>query len=139
MSGSASSSRSIAMSISLCGPASPRATEPNSAAWRTPRRCNSSSCSLSVAMMVWRSMLPIYRRSLVAASAILGRQQLLPVDALLLRRARIELAVAFREVRGRDETAGDRHFDHRHRRLDEQMAGAVEPDLQVIARRRAAH
>src|SRR4051812_18163939 len=53
-------------------------------------------------------------------------QQLLPVDALLLRRAGVELAVAFREMRGRDEAAGDRHLDHRHRRLDQQMAGPVE-------------
>ena len=70
---------------------------------------------------------------------VLRRQQLLPVDALLLRRAGIELAVAFREMRGGDEAAGDRHLDHRHRRLDQQMPGAVEPDLQIVAGRRAAH
>ena len=41
-------------------------------------------------------------------------------------------------MRGGDEAAGDRHLDDRRIRLDEQVAGAVEPDLQIVARRRAA-
>jgi len=58
-----------------------------------------------------------------------GYHQLLAVGALLLRRFRIDLAVAFGEMRRGDEAAGDRHLDDRHRRLDQQVAGAVEPDF----------
>src|SRR3546814_13238129 len=39
--------------------------------------------------------------------------------------------------RSRDEAAGQRHVDHRHVGLQQQQAGLVEPQLEIVARRRA--
>ena len=59
------------------------------------------------------------------------------VIALLARRLAEGLAVAFREMRGGDEAAGQRHVEHRHVGLQQQQPRAVEAQLEVIARRRA--
>src|SRR5262245_37255999 len=87
-------------------------------------------------------LLPLFTRGeggvLKGPTRLSGCHELLAVDALLLWRARIELPVAFGEVRGRDEAAGNRHFHHRHRRLDQQMPGPVQPYVKVVAGRGAA-
>ena len=49
------SSRSTSTSTSLSAPASPRATEPNTAACATPSRRKSASCARSVSRTYWRS------------------------------------------------------------------------------------
>lgn len=55
--------------------------------------------------------------------------------AALVARGAVELlAVAFREVRGGDETAGDRDVDDRQVGLDQQQARAVQAQFQVIVR-----
>ena len=58
--------------------------------------------------------------------------------SLPARRLAEEVAVAFREMRGGDEAAGERHVDDRHIGLQQQQPGAVEAQLDIIAGRRAA-
>src|ERR1044071_2034810 len=57
--------------------------------------------------------------------------------ALLARGLAEEVAIALREVRRRDEAAGERYVDHREVGLQQQQSGAVEPQLDVVARGRA--
>src|SRR3546814_4578574 len=72
------------------------------------------------------------RRQLLFVRLALQRQA-----ALLARGAAEEVAVALGEVRGRDEAAGQRPVDHRHVGLQQQQAGLVEQQLEIVARRRA--
>lgn len=68
-----------------------------------------------------------------------ARHRELALGALLLGGAVVEFAVTLGEVRGRDEAAGDGDFDDGHGGLDEQVAGPVEADFEIVAGRRAAH
>src|SRR5262245_55016360 len=57
--------------------------------------------------------------------------------AFLARRLAEEIAIALGEVRGGDEAAGERDVDNRHVSLQQQQPRPVEPQLDVVARRRA--
>ncbi len=69
----------------------------------------------------------------------IARHRQLALRALLLGGTVVEFAVTLGEVGCGDEAAGDGDFDDGHGGLDEQVAGAVEADFEVVAGGRAAH
>src|ERR1700687_5602412 len=72
-------------------------------------------------------------------TATLYRMVQLLIRPLALRAGGLvqTFAVALGKMRGGDEAAGERHVEHRHLGLLEQVAGLVEAQFEIKSRRRA--